>query len=726
MSEQSEKSVLLVIAESAERANVAKHIEESGHHVVSFGAGKEALSFLESAPALLILIDSSLPDINGYDLCRTIREKLSWERFPIILLRSPSESPGDWAYRSYAAGATESICRPYNLSDLVAAITGFARALGASPLAESQAALKKKVETQHLEIRRLQDLNKQIVAAIPSIVIVLDSNLNIIFANDRLTELLQIPLRLDVQTHISAVFGVSFARAQELVSKIEEVKRTGFAQEMRGSVFFAGRTGRRVFLNIWITRIGETGSEQILLVLEDVTETISGRDVVSMLRNIALSIHGTLDLDRVLFTVLTCATAGVAISFSRAFLFLINEKEQTLEGEMGVGPESLQDAIRIWGSLGSERKTLDELITAYDAIRDKEKMPLRQFTRSIRFTLRDSREIPVRAIQERRTIVVPDVAKDERVSAYFRQKFGSDSFVCVPMVARNRPVGVVIADNMYSGRPIMNDKVELLETFVSQAALAVDNAEAYLSLQDKVDRLEKAYEALQSAQEKLVRAEQMAAIGDMAARIAHEIRNPLVTIGGFARAINRAPDRVSRVRSNSWIVVQEVERLERILSGIMDFAKPPSPVFEQNNINRIIDGMPLLFEDELAARGVKMVKNLDETIPLVTVDAQQIRQVLLNLIQNAVVALEGEGTVIVKTCVAGDFFEVSVSDTGRGIPEEAQERIFTPFFTTRSAGTGLGLPIAKKIVEDHNGTITFESKPGEGSTFIVRLPIRQR
>jgi signal transduction histidine kinase len=588
------------------------------------------------------------------------------------------------------------------------------------------AVLKKKVETQHLEIRRLQDLNREIVAAIPSIVIVLDSNLNIIFANDRLKELLQVPLKPGVQLHVSAVLSISFARAQELISKIEDVKRTGFSQEMRDSVFLTGPAERRIFLNIWISRIGESGSEQILLVLEDVTETISRRDVVSMLHNIAMSIQTTLDMDRVLFTVLTCATAGVAIGFSRAFLFLINEKEQTLEGEMGVGPESLQDAIRIWSSLGSEQKTLEELIRAYDAIQDRDKMPLRQFTRSIRFSLRDLREVPVRAINDRRATVVRDAAKDERVSAFFRQKFGSDSFVCVPMVARNRPVGVVIADNMYSGRPITDDKVELLETFVSQAALAVDNAEAYLSLQDKVDRLEKAYEELQSAQEQLVRAEQMAAIGDMAARIAHEIRNPLVTIGGFARAINRAPERASRVRSNSWIVVQEVERLEKILSGIMDFAKPPTPVFEQNNINRIIEGMPLLLEDELAASGVKIVKDLDETIPLVTVDAAQIRQVLLNLIQNAVVALEGEGTVTVKTRAAGDHFEVFISDTGRGIPEEVREKIFAPFFTTRSAGTGLGLAIAKKIVEDHNGTITFESKPGEGTTFIVRLPIRQR
>jgi hypothetical protein len=726
MSEQSEKPILLIISEKEERESIARHLQESDHSAVSFATAKEALSFLEEADPLFALVDSSLPDMSGYQLCRAFRERFPQKPFPLLLLHSASESDSECTSRALEAGAIESICRPYSIDDLIARITEFARALGATAPPESRAALEKKVKTQHLEIRRLVDLNREIVGAIPSVVIVLNSHLNIVFANSRLTEVLGVVIQPGSQPHISEIFAASFARTEELISAIDDVGRTGFTRQMPDLLFLAGPAQRRVFLNILITRIGESGSEQILLVLDDVTEIISRRDVVSMLRNIASSIQSTLDLNRVLFTVLTCATAGGAIGFSRAFLFLINEKEQALEGRMGVGPESLQDAIRIWSSLGSEQKSLDELIRAYDAIKDKEKMPLAQFTRSIRFSLRDSRETPVRAINERRTIVVKDAAKDQRVSAYFRQKFASDSFVCVPMIARNRPVGVVIADNMFSGRPIMDDKVQLLESFVSQAALAVDNAEIYLALQDKVERLQKAYEELQSAQERLVRSEQLAAIGDMAARIAHEIRNPLVTIGGFARAICRAPERVSRVRSNSWIVVQEVERLERILSGIMNFARQPGPVFEQNNINRIIESTTLLLQDALTLPGVRIVKDLDETIPLVTIDAQQIKQVLLNLVHNALSALEGDGTVTVKTRAAGDFFEVCVSDTGRGIAEQVQEKIFAPFFTTRSSGTGLGLAVAKKIVEDHNGTITFKSKPGEGTTFIVKLPIRQR
>ncbi|MFH1422190.1 MAG: ATP-binding protein, partial [Planctomycetota bacterium] len=500
----------------------------------------------------------------------------------------------------------------------------------------------------------------------------------------------------------------------------------GIPTTIRDSLSQHVPSDKKILLNIQIIRIGEPQNPQILLVLEDKSEKSNRRDIVSALHNTAMSTQSMLDLDKVLFTVLTCATAGVAIGFSRAFLFLTNEENQTLEGKMGVGPVSYEDAKRVWDDLNIKRKTLEELIEAYDAIKDKEQIPLRQFARKVNFSLNEQNNILVQSIKERRTILVSDANSEPLVMNYFREMFSTDSFVCVPLISRNRTLGVVIADNKYSNRPITERMVQLLETFVSQAALAIDNAEAYANIQSKVDSLEKAYDALQTAQEKLIMAEQMAIIGNMAARIAHEIRNPLVTIGGFARSINRSPERTSRVKSNAWIIVQEVERLEQILSGIMNFARPSTPVFEQNNINRIIDEVIQLVQNESLSPAIEIIKELDESIPLVTVDGQQIKSVLLNLINNAIAALESEGKIIIKTEAFGDFFEISISDTGRGISLELQDKLFIPFFTTRSSGTGLGLPIVKKIVEDHNGSISYKSISGEGTTFFIKLPVRQK
>ena len=140
-------------------------------------------------------------------------------------------------------------------------------------------------------------------------------------------------------------------------------------------------------------------------------------------------------------------------------------------------------------------------------------------------------------------------------------------------------------------------------------------------------------------------------------------------------------------------------------------------------INRIIDDTVLMLEDEVEKHGIIVEKHLDESVPLVMIDAQQIKQVLFNLMHNAVSALEGEGKLVVTTENQGRYFEVHIADTGRGIPEDLKEKIFTPFFTTKSAGTGLGLPIVKKIVDDHEGSISFHSTVGEGTTFVLRLPI---
>lgn len=568
-----------------------------------------------------------------------------------------------------------------------------------------------------------RDLNREIMAAMPSLITVLDEDQKVLYANPGFCSRLGLDDSAVHGAHLGDLLADRLTRKDELLAKIRQVAQAGEPSTLHDVVYDPGPGKRRHFFNISVTPISGEGGRETLVVFDDITETARRRDVMAVLRSIALSIQGTLDLDRVLFTILTCTTAGVAIGFSRAFLFLINEERQTLDGEMAVGPTSLQDAIRVWGELSRDQRTMEDLLSAYDHIPDYERMPLREFARSLRYPLRESREVLVQAVKERRTFLITDASADECVSDTFFENLKCDSFVVVPMIARNRVVGAVLSDNAYSGRPITHEQVELLEAFVGQAAMAVDAAESYRNLQDKVEKLAKAYEDLRSAKERVIRAEQLATIGNMAARVAHEIRNPLVTIGGFARAINRNPQNSSRVKSNSWVIVQEVERLERILSNIMNFARPPSPIFEMHNINRIVDNIMELLDSEMTGHEVCAEKHLDESIPLVMVDAQQLKQVLLNLMHNAISALEGEGKLTVTTVNEDRYFEIHIADTGRGIPEELRDKIFTPFFTTKSAGTGLGLPIVKKIVDDHEGAITFHSDIGEGTTFILRFPI---
>ena len=723
----SESTVALAVSSAEESQLLEEKLRADGYHVYVAHNGQGVLDLVSDKKVDLVVVDFQLPDMSGFDVCREIRQVTTSGYIPIIMLRSGDGPGAGQVVECFNAGADDCLLKPYSIPELLARISRFLRSYEQEAMLRQQRfILEQRVETQYYEIRRLLDLNREIVAAIPSLIVVLDSDQKVIYANPSFHEKLGFDKTDILGMHFADLIADRLTRKDDLLAKIRMVAKDGGTGILRDVFYDAGPGRRSLYFDISITPVAGEESAETLLVLDDVSETARRRDVTAMLRNIAQSIQGTLDLDRVLFTVLTCTTAGMAIGFSRAFLFLIKEERQSLDGEMAVGPTSLQDAIRVWSELSKEQRTLDDLLNAYDRIVDGEKgkeMPLREFVRSIRFPLRKSREVPVLAVKERRTFLVTNAPTDSRISDTFLDNFKCESFVVVPMIARNRVVGAVLADNAYSGRPITTEQVDLLEAFVGQAAMAVDSAESYRNLEDKVEKLAAAYDDLRTAKERVIRAEQLATIGDMAARVAHEIRNPLVTIGGFARAINRNPEKNARVKSNSWIIVQEVERLERILSNIMNFAKPPSPMFELHNINRVVDDTVHMLADEVEKHEIKTEKRLDETIPLVMIDAQQIKQVLFNLMHNALGALEGEGKLIVSTKNEGHYFEIHIADTGRGIPEDLREKVFTPFFTTKSKGTGLGLPIVKKIVDDHEGTITFHSRVGEGTTFVLRLPI---
>jgi hypothetical protein len=327
-------------------------------------------------------------------------------------------------------------------------------------------------------------------------------------------------------------------------------------------------------------------------------------------------------------------------------------------------------------------------------------------------------EIVARTALEKRPQVVTDAEHDERVTAAFRKVFESREFVSVPMVAKGTVLGVILADHLYSGRHITEDHVRLLNLFAGQAALAIQNADTYAELQMRLAEL-------RSAQDKVVHGEKLAAVGKMAAHVAHEIRNPLATMGGFARAILKRPDSAERVAKNARIIAEEATRLENMLKGVMDFARPVAPVFRVGDLNATAKKALRLHAEALAAKNVHADLDLDDSLPDLSFDENQIAQVLDNLIRNAADSMPQGGALGLRTRREGDEACVQVTDTGMGIPPEVRERMFSPFFTTKRSGTGLGLAVCQKIMDDHGGRIEVRSKFGAGATFVIYLPLRR-
>jgi signal transduction histidine kinase len=218
------------------------------------------------------------------------------------------------------------------------------------------------------------------------------------------------------------------------------------------------------------------------------------------------------------------------------------------------------------------------------------------------------------------------------------------------------------------------------------------------------------------------RAEHLATLGELATGLAHEIRNPLAGIAGVIDIIGRDLPASSPARAMVKDVRLEINQINRILTDLLETARPHPPQMMRSNLNTTVEHAVMLARQQVLSQPIKIELLQAPDLPDVEHDSDQIHQVVLNLLLNAVQAIDGPGDVTVTIGSQDDSAVVTVSDTGRGMTEQQQSQIFRPFFTTRSNGTGLGLSLVHRIVEEHDGHIEVTSELGQGSTFTIQLP----
>ncbi len=230
---------------------------------------------------------------------------------------------------------------------------------------------------------------------------------------------------------------------------------------------------------------------------------------------------------------------------------------------------------------------------------------------------------------------------------------------------------------------------------------------------------------IRDLQEKVRRSERLASLGRLAAGVAHEIRNPLSSIRGFAQYFVKRFKGQEEELGFASVMVKEVDRLNRVITELLRFAGPKEPHREPQSLENIAEEALKILAPELAARQVAVSREYEPGLPAVSVDRDQMAQVFINLLLNALDAMEGGGNLRISLYRSGPppAVAVAVADTGSGIPEEDLEKVFEPFFSRKRTGTGLGLAIVHQIVESHGGDIGVESKPGAGTTIRMRLPV---
>ncbi len=330
-------------------------------------------------------------------------------------------------------------------------------------------------------------------------------------------------------------------------------------------------------------------------------------------------------------------------------------------------------------------------------------------------------------VREAKPLRLRDLTSDPHAHGFPSHHPPMRSFLGVPIVSKGKVFGNLYLTEKQGAEEFSREDEALAVTLAAQAAIAAENASLY-------EEVRRSYEQLRRSQDLLLRQEKLASLGRLAAGLAHEINNPLSSVAGFAEALERRAQS-ARLRDMEEFrdlpeylafIQQEVGRATAIVRRLLDFARQREPSFEELDLASLVQDTVALVRRQAAVTNKRVALDLAPDLPFVQADHQMLQQVILNLVTNALDAIQGEGEVRITALSTSGHVEILVQDTGCGIPPEHLAKVFDPFFTTKEVGkgTGLGLAISQGIMEQHGGSIEVRSDGvGKGTTVAVRIPV---
>lgn len=323
-----------------------------------------------------------------------------------------------------------------------------------------------------------------------------------------------------------------------------------------------------------------------------------------------------------------------------------------------------------------------------------------------------------RALEQQVRQETEDWSQDPNVNQEIARRWAGAAALILPLVARRATLGLLVLSSA-SPHAWTEDQVDVGEALASQASVALENARLY-------DKARRAYRELNEAQARIIQSEKLAVVGTFASGLAHEVRNPLNSIALqlsiLERRVAPLPAGVAgEIKDLVGVIREEVKRLDNLVGDFLQFSRSNRVQYRRASLDALVDEVVKLLRAEAQAAGVALKRQrIGERIPDLSVDPEKIKQVVINLVQNAIEAMPGGGTVSVGSGLVDGRATLVVEDSGPGLPEGLD--VFQLFVTTKAQGTGLGLSIAQQIVLEHGGEIQAQSEPGQGALFTVRLP----
>ena len=335
-----------------------------------------------------------------------------------------------------------------------------------------------------------------------------------------------------------------------------------------------------------------------------------------------------------------------------------------------------------------------------------------------------SHDLIRRVLASREPVVTTNAQEDPRFqTSHSIFTYQIRSVLAAPMIAKEDLIGAIYVDTRLSSRLFGENDLALLGAMANQAAVAIQLARLYEDLQARNRELQEAMQELQETQDELIRAERLSVVGRMASSIIHDLKNPMTTIKGYASLLGREGLPHDTRERFSNMITRSVDTFVEMTQEILDYARGGGPIMPREvSVGLFVNDLCDFIEQDFKEQGQSLCRELHYTGPLI-MDETKMRRALYNIASNARDAMETGGSLTIITHSLNNSVEFRLRDTGPGIPPEIRDTLFEPFVTYgKPTGTGLGLAIAKKTIEDHGGKIHVESEPGQGATFIIRVP----
>ncbi len=565
------------------------------------------------------------------------------------------------------------------------------------------------LRSQNEEIKKFNELYSHIISSMNSYFMILDTKNNIVYVNEVFLNKFNAGTGEVLGKNITDVFYFLNVRLKKAISQLRDDPAHSFISVKNVHLMSLNRDS--IIVDLKLSHVMLNGNERVVIIMDDITDRFSKDYHTSMLSHLTEFIGSDAETDKIYYNILFGVTSGAGLGFNRAMLFLVEDDE--LVGKIAVGPDSFEEAIEVWNSVPASEIDLN-LDYPVDIRSNAFLNRVKQYSKKLK-----EDNIFIQSLKQMTKIHVVNAAADNRLDDETREFMEVNEFIIMPLISFNKAIGLIVADNKFNMTGISSQNIDLLSIFSFQAASLI---ESYLNFIDVKFEMKK----LEERQEALVESEKMAAVGRIASHIAHEIRNPLVTMGGYAkRIIRNSEEEVNRkkVRQSAEIILNESERLEKILSNVMDFTRPSAYIKEFNNMNNVIQDTFLLLKNVISDKRLRVKLNLKKDLPNVKSDLNQMKQVILNLIQNSMDATPEGGKIEISTQSDAKNVIITVSDEGHGIHENDPNIIFEPFFTTKITGVGLGLANVKKIIKDHRGKISVVNREEGGVEFTIKIPL---